>query len=114
MNALRTEYITRWILQINQNDEVMLERKLVPKENPINYLITEDGDYTYSTLTLHNQNFTIVYKEEESEKLKSIIYVGKIDFIEDKQVVLDLTQDDEAHIETLADIFLREDKTFMH
>ncbi len=109
-----TEFITRWILQLDENDEVILQRKLVPKQNPVNYLIEEDGDYNYSTLTLRNQNFSVVYKEAEEETLKSIIYVGKIDFIDNKQVILDLTEEDEAHIETLADIFLRQDKTFMH
>ena len=106
--------ITRWILQVDQDDKVILKRRLVPRSNPINYLIEEDGDYHYSTVSLHNQHFSVVYKEQEKHQIKSIIYVGKIRFEDDQQEVLDLTEEDEKYIEALADFFLRKDRSKMH
>lgn len=112
---MTNDLITRWVLTLDEHDVVVLKRKLVPKNNPMNYLIEEDGNYTYSTFVLYGINFSVVFKEEEShDSVKSIIYIGKIDFIDGKQVVLDLNEEDEAYIEIIANIFLREDKTQMH
>ncbi len=105
--------ITRWIISMDQ-DEVVFERRLVPSDNPLNHLLEEDGDYQYTTFTIENTHFSIVYKEDEKEGIKSKIYVGKIAFKDKKQVILDLEHEDEKYIDILVDIFLKEDHTHLH
>lgn len=108
-----TQLITRWIITL-EDHEVLLERRLVPVDNPFNHLIEEDGDYQYTTFSIQDTHFSIVYSADEINTQKSKIYVGKIAFDQGKQVVLDLDNDDEVYIDTLVDIFLKEDMSHLN
>lgn len=114
MKYLNKDLITRWQISLSENQDVILKRKLVPSDNPINYLLEEDGDYQYTTLHLFDRTFSVVYKEEEKDMHKSVIYVGKLEMMDDTQIILDLTKEDEAYIDILANIFLKVDTTTMH
>lgn len=102
-------FITQWIISVNDN-EVKLERQLIPQDFPLSQYAELSEPYQYTTFSIHNNHFAIFFKKNENPKSK--IYVRKICL--ERNVNLDLSLKDEAYIPIIADIFLVDDAYLYH
>lgn len=108
------EYITRWVVSLDEDGDIDLKRQLVPEDAPLDILVSKPGNYKYTAFSIMNQHFTILYDEKEELTNKSVIYVGKLIYFNNEEYISDLTEDDEEFIEIIADIFLRERTAHLH
>jgi uncharacterized protein (UPF0179 family) len=102
--------VTKWILKVDDMEQVIIKEKEVSRFAPINRVLEEVGFYEFEVCKVQDCEYLIVFKPEEKQHKKSVVLVSKIGFNTHSHTLVDMTEEDRNHIDFIARWYLIQDK----
>ncbi len=87
-------YVVRWVLKVNDDDELIIKKRVVSRHMPVNRMVEEVGHYQYDFIDMQDFLYLYVFKPEEISTLKSAVMVGRFEKVDGSIQMSDMTVDD--------------------
>ncbi|MFU8786725.1 MAG: hypothetical protein ACNA7U_05690 [Candidatus Izemoplasmataceae bacterium] len=98
--------MTKWLIRLNEMDQVVIKPKEVSKHAPINRVLDEVGFYALDSMTVNGVDYMVVFKPEELYTKKTIILVSRIEKSNEGERLIDMSNEDRDNINFIANHYL--------
>lgn len=92
--------ITKWLLTINAQGDVLIETKEISRYTPVNRVLDHTGYFNLMVETVHAKKYLLVYEKSEEHAQKSKLLVSRIHDFEER--IIDMNEEDEEAVRQIA------------
>ena len=97
-------YLTKWILKVNDNEELVIRKRQVSSHMPVNRMVEDVGHFQYDFIEMGDYMYLYTFYPQERDTVKSAVLVGRFEVVDDQMIASDMGEDDLKNI----DVFYKE------